>query len=58
MVLGLSLGIGIPVLLILIGGIILYNKKGRGNVDDSYDIPLSATRGRTNSDIFRNPYFF
>ncbi len=55
---GLSLGIGIPVLLVVIGGFVLYKKKDRNAYENSYDIPLSPTRGRANSDIFRNPYLF
>jgi hypothetical protein len=58
MVLGLSLGIGIPVLLIAIGGIILIKKNGRSRDINPIDIPLTSTRGRANSDIFRNPYLF
>jgi hypothetical protein len=50
---GLSLGIGIPVLIIAIGGIILYKKKDK-NVY-SHDIPL---RLRKDSDIFSNPLLF
>jgi hypothetical protein len=57
-IIGLSLGIGIPVLLVVIGGIVLYKKKDRDADETNYDIPLAATRARTNSDIFRNPYLF
>jgi len=53
MIMGLSLGIGIPVLIIALGGIILYKKKDR-NVY-SHDIPL---RLRKDSDIFSNPLLF
>lgn len=58
MILGLSLGIGIPVLCILIGGSILYRKRNRRRYRNAYDIPLTSTRPRTNSDIFSNPYLF
>jgi len=58
MIIGLSLGIGIPVLLVVIGGFVLYKKKDRNAYENSYDIPLSPTRGRANSDIFKNPYLF
>ena len=57
MILGLSLGIGIPVLCILIGGTILYRKRSRRS-RSGYDIPLTNRRPRKNSDIFSNPNLF
>jgi hypothetical protein len=56
MIIGLSLGIGIPVLLIVVGGIILYEKKSR--TGNNYDIPLRSTHLRKDSDIFDNPLLF
>lgn len=57
-ILGVSLGIGIPVLFILIGGTIVYRRRNRRRDENAYDIPLRSKRPRTNSDIFSNPYLF
>jgi hypothetical protein len=58
MIIGLSVGIGIPVLLVVIGVTILCKRLDRRENEYSYDIPLTSTRPRTDSEIFRNPYLF
>jgi hypothetical protein len=59
LILGLSLGLGIPVLLIAIGGTVFYMKKRRGSHEENtFDIPLASTGGRANSDSFRNSNIF
>ncbi|CAF1082775.1 unnamed protein product, partial [Adineta steineri] len=56
LLLGLSLGIGIPVLIALIGGFLCCLKKIRPNkkvniIHDNNDIPLVPTNNKSQNDI-------
>lgn len=57
-IIGLSVGIGIPVLVIVIGGIVLYKKKGRPTYTDDHGIPLTSRNAQANDDVFKNPFLF
>jgi hypothetical protein len=58
LILGVSLGVGIPVLLIVIGGFILYKKKYTAYSENSTDSLLTGTDGKTTNATYVDPFSF
>ena len=60
LILGLSLGIGIPVLLLAIGGTVFFVKKQKGKDKDRDDIAMDSHTNATNynDNPFDNPNSF